>query len=112
MEYINFLIKIMLLLPFIFLLIIATIKLAKNIQSGSKYIKIIDRAQLAPNTFISIVKIIDKTYIMVTTNNSSEIISEITNEIEFEIPNENYLHDINIHSLIEHVRRKMTNEKK
>lgn len=112
MEYVYFIIKILLLLPFIFFLIIASLKLTKNIQGNSKYIKIIERAQIAPNTFIAIVKIIDKTYVMVTTNNSSEIISELTNEFEFDLPNKNYINDLNIHSFIEQIRRKMTNEKK
>ncbi|WP_443110827.1 flagellar biosynthetic protein FliO [Caloramator sp. mosi_1] len=49
----------------------------KNYQYKSKYIKVIERVQIAPNNYILLIKIIDKTYVMVTSNNYSKVLFDI-----------------------------------
>lgn len=77
-----FLLKILILLPFILLLIILTTKLLNKYQYKSKYIKVIERVQIAPNNFIMIINIIDKTYVMLTHNNDSKILFEVQDSLE------------------------------
>ncbi|SHE35349.1 flagellar biosynthetic protein FliO [Caloramator proteoclasticus] len=82
MNYIIYAFKILLILPFILFLIVLTTKILNNYQYKSKHIKVIDRVQIAPNSYILLIKIIDKTYVMSTNNNESKILFEIENPLE------------------------------
>lgn len=76
MNYIIYTLKILFILPFILLLIILTTKILNKYQYKSKYIKVIDRVQIAPNNYVLLIKILDKTYVMLTNDNDSKILFE------------------------------------
>lgn len=69
----------------------------------------IDRVQIAPNTFLVIVSIIDKKYAIVTNNNSTTILYEIDDDLE--VKNEEYEFS-SLEDFIRFLKGKMTDEKK
>lgn len=77
------LLKILIFLPFILLLIYASMKFGGNklqdIQNG-RYIKILERAAISKENSLVVVKIGDKGYVMASTNGKLEIISELDRE--------------------------------
>lgn len=75
--------KIIVLLPFILLIIYASIKFGgtklQNVQKG-KYIKILERVHLSKESSLLVVKIGNKTYAMSCNSHSTEILQELSDE--------------------------------
>ncbi|GFR35595.1 flagellar biosynthetic protein FliO [Thermobrachium celere] len=111
MSYIFYILKIAILLPLTLLLIIIIIKFLNKYQYKSNLIEIIDRVPVGPNCFLMIVKIVDKIYVMSTSNTNCQLLFELTEPININntIHNRNLIHDLNIINLLK--RGTMKNEK-
>lgn len=75
--------KIVIFLPFILLLIYASVKFGgsklQDIQNG-RYIKILERTPISKENSVLVIKIGEKGYVMASTNGKLEILSELEKE--------------------------------
>ncbi|MDP4177054.1 MAG: flagellar biosynthetic protein FliO [Bacillota bacterium] len=75
--------KLLICIPFVILLIYLSLKVGgnklQNIQNG-KYIKILERIQVSKENYLLVVRLGEKAYVMSSTNNKIETISELTEE--------------------------------
>ncbi|ARC85294.1 flagellar biosynthesis, FliO family protein [Clostridium argentinense CDC 2741] len=76
------LIQLLIFLPFILFLIYLLGKLTNKfyISPPGRYMKIVERLQLSKDSFIMVIKIGDKGYLMSSSNNKTEILKELTEE--------------------------------
>lgn len=82
-EFWLMLLKIILALPFILILIYLSLKYGgsklQHIQNG-KYIKILERVALSKENSLLVVRIGEKGYVISSTNNNIQILSEVSSE--------------------------------
>lgn len=75
--------KLLICIPCVVLLIYFSLKVGgsklQNIQNG-KYIKILERIQISKENYLLVVRLGEKAYVMSSTNNKIEMISELTEE--------------------------------
>ncbi|SKA86440.1 flagellar protein FliO/FliZ [Caloramator quimbayensis] len=89
-NFVSDLLKIMILLPLIILLIYISFnfggKYLKSINKN-RIIKIYERVPMGQNTYLSVISIEDKVYLISSSNNGIQILKEIDNQSIFKYEN-------------------------
>lgn len=82
-EFLGMMIKIIIFLPFVLLIIYASIKYGgtklQSFQRG-KYIRILERVSLSKESSLLVIKIGEKGYLMSSNNHRTEILQELSHE--------------------------------
>ena len=87
MEMFFMSIKVVGVLIFVIILMLLTLRLSENKLNNKKNIKVLDKAQLAKDNSIYILKILNKGYVVSVSSSKTDILSELSEDEIEEIEN-------------------------